>query len=109
MIVQEADTMAKSLYQREETLERIGKVRECVREILDNGDCFMLKTLAVSGKDLMELGVPKGPKIGECLNAALEEVMKDPAKNTKEYLTDPCTLTLPEGLTTIGSYAFRTK
>ena len=35
MIVQEADTMAKSLYQREETLERIGKVRECVREILD--------------------------------------------------------------------------
>ena len=88
MIVQEADTMAKSLYQREETLERIGKVRECVREILDNGDCFMLKTLAVSGKDLMELGVPKGPKIGECLNAALEEVMKDPAKNTKEYLTE---------------------
>ena len=75
--------MAKSLYQREETLERIGKVRECVREILDNGDCFTLKTLAVSGKDLMELGVPKGPKIGECLNAALEEVMKDPAKNYK--------------------------
>ena len=88
MIVQEADTMAKSLYQREETLERIGKVRECVREILDNGDCFTLKMLAVSGKDLMELGVPKGPKIGECLNAALEEVMKDPAKNTKEYLTE---------------------
>ena len=88
MIVQEADTMAKSLYQREETLERIGKVRECVREILDNGDCFTLKTLAVSGKDLMELSVPKGPKIGECLNAALEEVMKDPAKNTKEYLTE---------------------
>ena len=80
--------MAKSLYQREETLERIGKVRECVREILDNGDCFTLKMLAVSGKDLMELGVPKGPKIGECLNAALEEVMKDPAKNTKEYLTE---------------------
>lgn len=47
-----------------------------------------MKTLAVSGKDLMELGVPKGPKIGECLNAALEEVMKDPAKNTKEYLTE---------------------
>ena len=88
MIVQEADTMAKSLYQREKTLERIGKVRECVREILDNGDCFTLKMLAVSGKDLMELGVPKGPKIGECLNAALEEVMKDPAKNTKEYLTE---------------------
>ena len=89
MIVQEADTMAKSLYQREKTLERIGKVRECVREILDNGDCFTLKTLAVSGKDLMEFGVPeKARKIGECLNAALEEVMKDPAKNTKEYLTE---------------------
>ena len=80
--------MAKSLYQREETLEPPKQACEGVREILDNGDCFTLKTLAVSGKDLMELGVPKGPKIGECLNAALEEVMKDPAKNTKEYLTE---------------------
>ena len=35
----------------------------------------------------MELGVRKGPKIGEYLQAALEEVMKDPKKNTKEYLT----------------------
>ena len=80
--------MGESLDQLEETLERIGNVSECVREILDNCDCVTLKTLAVSGKDLMELGFPKGPKIGECLNAALEEVMKEPAKNTKEYLTE---------------------
>ena len=47
-----------------------------------------MKTLAVSGKDLMETRCPERPEIGECLNAALEEVMKDPAKNTKEYLTE---------------------
>ena len=88
MMVQEADTLAKSMYQREEKLKRIEQVRACVKEILADGDCYTLKTLALSGKDLMELGVPKGPKIGEYLHAALEEVMKDPKKNTKACLTE---------------------
>ena len=87
MVVQKADTMAKSMYQREEKMERIEQVNACLKEILADGDCYTLKTLALSGKDLMELGVRKGPKIGEYLQAALEEVMKDPKKNTKEYLT----------------------
>ena len=87
MVVQKADTMAKSMYQREEKMERIEQVNACLKEILADGDCYTLKTLALSGKDLMELGVRKGPKIGEYLQAALEEVMKDPKMNTKEYLT----------------------
>ena len=76
------------MYQREKKLARIENVNACLKEILADGDCFDLKTLAISGKDLMELGVPKGPKIGEYLHAALEEVMKNPEKNTKEYLTE---------------------
>lgn len=86
MQVQYADTMAKSTYKREQKLERIEKVRVCAKEILEDGDCISLKTLAVTGKDLMGAGCPAGPKIGKCLNLALEIVLEDPKKNEKACL-----------------------
>ena len=42
--------------------------------------------LAISGKDLMEIGIEKGPKIGEILNALLELVIEDPMNNDKDVL-----------------------
>ena len=45
------------------------------------------KMLAVNGDDLMALlGLPQSMRIGWILNALLEEVLDDPARNTKEYL-----------------------
>jgi poly(A) polymerase/tRNA nucleotidyltransferase (CCA-adding enzyme) len=45
--------------------------------------------LAVNGKDLMEdAGEKPGPRIGWLLHALLEEVLEDPAKNTKDYLLE---------------------
>jgi putative nucleotidyltransferase with HDIG domain len=45
------------------------------------------KMLAVDGEDVMRItGVPPSPKIGQMLAALLEEVLDDPALNTKEYL-----------------------
>ncbi|MBI2096862.1 MAG: HD domain-containing protein [Candidatus Sungbacteria bacterium] len=45
------------------------------------------KMLAVKGDDVMKiLDVPPGPKIGWILNILLEEVLDDPAHNTKQNL-----------------------
>ena len=45
------------------------------------------KMLAVRGDDVMKvLDIPPGPKIGAILNVLLEEVLDDPAKNTRENL-----------------------
>lgn len=45
------------------------------------------KMLAVRGEDVMRiLQIPPGPTIGFILNILLEEVLDDPAKNSKEYL-----------------------
>jgi tRNA nucleotidyltransferase (CCA-adding enzyme) len=45
------------------------------------------KELAVSGKDLMQaLALPPGPKLGELLDALLEAVLDDPARNGAEPL-----------------------
>ena len=45
------------------------------------------KMLKVNGNDIMQLlAIPPGPKVGMIMNALMEEVLEDPAKNTKEYL-----------------------
>lgn len=85
--LQYADVMGQSDYKKEEKIERIRKAADIYQDILKNGDCLTVKELAVTGKDLAELGVMKGPKMGECLRAALELVLEDPDRNTKEELT----------------------
>jgi tRNA nucleotidyltransferase (CCA-adding enzyme) len=45
-----------------------------------------LKDLAVKGDDLIAAGVRPGPDVGAALARLLEEVLEDPARNTKEYL-----------------------
>ena len=51
-------------------------------------DPISVKMLKIDGNELMkELGAGPGPKIGLILNSLLAEVLDDPTKNTKEYLT----------------------
>ena len=45
-----------------------------------------MKDLAVRGDDLIATGVRPGPAVGEALARLLEEVLEDPARNTKAYL-----------------------
>lgn len=69
-----------------QALENLGKTQECWSEICRQGQCVSLKTLAITGRDLIRLGCRPGPGLGELLEAALHEVLDDPQKNTKEYL-----------------------
>ena len=55
------------------------------KEIIARGDCYTLSQLAINGSDLRELGY-EGRRIGELLEYALAEVLKDPALNEKERL-----------------------
>ena len=51
-------------------------------------DPLTVGMLKVNGNDVMTvLGIAPGPKIGHILNALLEEVIDDPVRNEKEYLT----------------------
>ena len=51
-------------------------------------DPLTVGMLKVNGNDVMTvLGIEPGPKIGHILSALLEEVIDDPARNEKEYLT----------------------
>ncbi len=67
-------------------LERIKVTRSHVDAVRDAGDCISLGDLAVTGGDLMEIGIPKGPEIGMVLHMLLDEVLKVPSRNKKEVL-----------------------
>ena len=84
--IQQADTMGKSEYRRDERLRRIAQVGRYAADILQRGDAIDLKDLAVNGEDMMALGVPAGPGIGKLLHAALDLVLDNPYLNTREYL-----------------------
>lgn len=85
--IKQADMLSQSMYQREEKEENLKQVRALYEEILQKEECVSLKDLALTGKDLMELGVPQGKQIGAILQQLLEDVLENPAHNTREYLT----------------------
>lgn len=55
-------------------------VRIAYREPIELGD------LAVSGTDLLGVGLPPGPAVGQILRFLLDAVIEDPARNTREEL-----------------------
>lgn len=58
-----------------------------LKAVLKSGECFSLKHLAVSGDDLLSLGL-RGPELGEMLNFLLEYVMEYPQNNKREILIE---------------------
>lgn len=81
-----ADCLAQSMYLRDEKLGALDRVEALYQEILAKRQCVSLKTLAVSGDDLIALGVPQGRTIGAILSRLLAEVIEEPSRNTRDYL-----------------------
>lgn len=88
LLIQYADTMAQSGYCRKEKLQRIKEVESCFHQIIEENQCISLKSLEITGQDLIALGMRPGPGIGEVLNQALEQVLEDPERNRQDYLLE---------------------
>ena len=86
--VQEADMLAQSEYRREEKSARLKGVAECYHKVVKENQCVSLKTLAVTGRDLIQAGYKPGPELGEVLKEMLEHVLEEPSDNTKEKLME---------------------
>jgi len=57
-----------------------------VEAALAQSRALSLKDLAVTGRDLLALGVPPGPRVGIVLQSLLEAVVEDPAQNDRQTL-----------------------
>ena len=62
-------------------------MRERIERLLLESRVLQVADLAVDGHDVMrELGLAPGPAVREALEALLEEVLDDPARNTRDHL-----------------------
>jgi putative nucleotidyltransferase with HDIG domain len=59
-----------------------------VEEVIAAGNAMSIKDLAVSGNDLIALGIPQGKHMGIILSELLEAVLDDPDLNTREKLLE---------------------
>ena len=84
--VKRADILAQSDYLREEKLAILAYIYDLYDEICRKQECVSLKDLAVTGSDLIALGVPPGREIGVILHELLEIVLEEPERNTREEL-----------------------
>lgn len=72
----------------QETRRPVDELRSLYQQVLKEGQCFSLDMLELTGNDLIELGVSKGPQIGGILNQCLYLVLEEPDKNRHEYLIE---------------------
>ena len=84
--VRRADVAAQSMYQRKEKVADIDGVEKLYHEIMERKECVSLKTLAVTGKDLIAAGMKPGKEIGQMLEHFLDLVLEHPELNQKEEL-----------------------
>lgn len=69
-----------------ERMDAVEMVRSLAKQIRERSDCIRLKTLAVTGKDLIQAGIQPGPALGKTLHLLFEKVLENPAWNEKERL-----------------------
>jgi len=84
--VRRADIMAQSTFMREEKLKRVDDYEAVYNEAIENNYCLEMKSLCISGRDLLKLGYPNSPVLGDELELLLDRVLDDPTLNTPDQL-----------------------
>ena len=61
-----------------------------LREVIERGDAYEIRMLAISGSDLVSLGIPAGKAVGDTLERLLDEVIAGRLPNEKSTLGASC-------------------
>ena len=86
LYLHKADVTAQAACHRAARIEESDRLLAMLAALREADACMSLKQLAVSGSDLMQLGIPQGKAIGEMLNRLLEAVMEGSLPNEREAL-----------------------
>lgn len=84
--VKRGDVRGQGVHQ--ERLELLDRIEAAYRRVLEEGKCFHRRDLAVTGRDVMQLGIPAGRQVGAVLERLLDAVVEDALPNDKERLLD---------------------
>ena len=83
-----ADALAMCEAERARPWADVDGISRIFEEVKLEGEPPSLKNLAVSGGDIMALGVPKGKRVGEILSSLLDAVIDEECENEKEALIE---------------------
>jgi tRNA nucleotidyltransferase (CCA-adding enzyme) len=87
LAVKKADALAQNQELSSEKLDLIKITKTNVFKIMEDNQCFKVKDLKISGKDIMEtLNIKPGILIGQLLEKCLDVVIEGDVENTKENL-----------------------
>ena len=86
LIVRQCDIKAQNPQYEEERLKKIDTIFQRLEEVLEDKDCFQIKDLAISGRDLIKVGIPEGKLIGKILNYLLHVVINGDVPNERDKL-----------------------
>lgn len=86
--LQRADAAAQNPRYLEASMEKLDVARALYEQVVEEKQCVKLADLAINGRDLMDLGFPKGRMIGEVLQQLLQQVLDYPNMNQKGLLLD---------------------
>lgn len=67
-------------------IKGVQRLRKRIKEELAKKPPFGPKDLKINGNDIMALGIPEGPMIGQILFALMERVLDDPSFNERDKL-----------------------
>jgi len=74
--------------------QKIREISELTELIISSQPCLSLSELNIKGGDLITLGVPAGPKVGDILKTLLSKVINGECENTLSALTAEAKLLL---------------
>ena len=81
-----ADVSAQAACHRAERVAESNRLLQMLADLREADACMSLKQLAVSGGDLMALGIPQGKAVGVMLNRLLEAVIEGSLPNEHDAL-----------------------
>lgn len=84
--VKRADIKAQSSFVQQQKLKQIKKLEQKLTEVIQKSHCFSKKDLAVTGYDLIQLGIPQGKEIGRILTLLVYYINQNNIQNEKQQL-----------------------
>lgn len=88
MLVRMSDIYAQSDVNKISRIDKCVMIIDLAREVVNTQQCFKIKDLAISGLDVMDLGVEEGPAIGKVLNHILDKVLDGELENDRDILME---------------------
>lgn len=85
--IKQADMSAQSTHEREQKQATLREARLLLEDVLDEAPAFTVSDLAITGRDLIALGVKPGPAMGNILKTLLTEVQDELLDNTPGALS----------------------